>query len=130
MLRRLTLATAFVSALAALQACSSPQRDTTWRAPRSAIGAHSIGELLDVVAASKAKFEYLVDTEMHVETGPEMAATLRGKYQKSGAPEMSPPEFVERFATHSDSEGATYYVRLPDGKRVTLASWLEKQIAR
>jgi len=110
--------------------CGSTREQSTWRAPRSSFGAHSVLELLDVIATSNAKFEYLVDTEMHVEKGTEMAATLRAKYHKAGAPDISPREFVERYATNSDGDGAVYYVRLPDGKRQTLADWLGKHVAR
>lgn len=130
MIRQTLLTMWLASAVVAFTGCTSSRSDTTWRAPHSALGAHSIPELLDVLAASKARFQYLVDTEIHVETGPEMASTLRAKFVKAGSPEITPIEFVDRFATHSDGEGATYYVRLPDGKRQALADWLKQHVAR
>lgn len=118
-------------ALVLFAGCSNPPPQHAWRPPTAGAGAHSIEDLLEVVAAApKLEFQYLVDTEIHVETGREMASTLRAKFVKAGSPEISPVEFVDRFATHSDGEGAIYYVRLPDGNRLALADWLKRHVAR
>lgn len=117
------------AACASFSSCNSSNPRPVPRSAHAAVGARTIDELLAIVAASTARFQYLVDTTIHVDTGRELADALRAKYVKSGSPQIPLDVFIDRFATRSDGEGAVYYMRQADGTRVLLANWLRTQVA-
>src|SRR5438105_12297727 len=111
--------------------CRNPSPETSSGAIAPSPSKHapgSVEQLLAIVAASDAQFEYVSKGMMHVDKGPEMAETLRRRYSAAGSPDVSPTSFITHYATWSESDHAKYRVRLADGTHMELAQWLHAQI--
>jgi hypothetical protein len=111
--------------------CRNPSPETSSGAIPPAPTRHapgSVEQLLAIVAASDAQFEYVAKDRIHVDSGQEMAEALRRRYSAAGSPDVSPASFITHYATWSDSDRAKYRVRLADGTHMELAEWLHAQI--
>jgi hypothetical protein len=111
--------------------CKSPSSSTSGsQTPvRVSKGAHSYSELIDVVANSPERFEFLLGTKLMVLTGPEMADRLRKRYENAGSPDMSLTRWVDKFGTYADGSSGMYHVKQADGSRVPMGPWLKSRIA-
>jgi hypothetical protein len=113
---------AFAFAFATLALASVPAG-----AEANAIEAARIERLIQYVDAQR-QIKFVRNGATY--TGQEAALFLRGKFSKMGEHVGSAAQFIEQIASRSSTSGEPYLIRFADGRTVTSAQFLERELKR
>lgn len=102
-------------------------------------GAGALGQSEPIAQAESAKINCLLgslgslkDAEFlrngAVFSAAEAVAHLRFKWRAAGARVVTARDFIREVATKSSVSGAAYRIRFPDGREVSSAEFLQKQL--